>query len=266
MNIRSVKLVFFSPTGTSTKIAESVVRGLGMPVVEVMDITRDEARQEKLQTGPDELLIVAVPVYVGRVPWILPEWLRTIKAKQTPAVCLTVYGNRAVEDALLELHDILQSDGCIPIAGGTFIGEHSFSAADTPIAVARPDAADLQKAEEFGRLIQQKLQTMASVDQEPAILFPGNHPYRDFNLFAPTDFIAIENSCTRCGECEAHCPVHAIDLEKGILHDPETCIVCCACIKFCPQGARSMKQGMVKDIAIRLMNNCSERNEPVFYI
>ncbi len=266
MNIRSIKVAFFSPTGTSKKIVESVVRGLGHPSVEVIDITLPEARTSQLRTAADELLVVAVPVYGGRIPFLLPEWLSSIQAEKTPAVCLAIYGNRAVDDALLELHDILCSDGCVPVAGGVFIGEHSFSGADTPIAVSRPDAEDLLKAEEFGEKISMKLQEITSLEELARISFPGNHPYRELKRFAPGEFIAIDASCTRCGLCESQCPVHAIDLEKEILHDPEICIACCACIKFCPQNARSMQTGTVKDAAHRLATNCSERNEPVFYI
>ena len=50
-----------------------------------------------------------------------------LQAHNTPAVCVVVYGNRAYDDALLELKDILTERGCRPIAGAAFIGEHSFS-------------------------------------------------------------------------------------------------------------------------------------------
>ena len=59
----------------------------------------------------------------------------------TPAVCVVVYGNRAYDDALLELKDILARRGCRPIAGAAFIGEHSFATPETPTARGRPDAA-----------------------------------------------------------------------------------------------------------------------------
>lgn len=84
MNIQSVKLVYFSPTHTSKKVILSIVQGMDKPPVELIDVTLPEARQKILQVSGDELLMVAVPVYAGRVPAFLPEWLATIKAHNTP--------------------------------------------------------------------------------------------------------------------------------------------------------------------------------------
>ena len=70
-----------------------------------------------------DLLLIGVPVYMGRVPALIHEWLVSLRLHQTPTVCVVVYGNRVYEDALLELTDIVRGCGGIPIAGGAFIGE-----------------------------------------------------------------------------------------------------------------------------------------------
>ena len=127
MNIESVKLVYFSPTGTTKAVVRAIAHGISHENVEELDITRPAARIQPLQTSEKELLIVGVPVYMGRVPALLTDWLHAIRAHNTPAVCVVVYGNRTHEDALLELKDILAKDGCVPVAGGAWIGEHSFS-------------------------------------------------------------------------------------------------------------------------------------------
>lgn len=138
MKIQSLKLVYFSPTGTTRRIIEGIARGIRQNTVEIVDITRPEARKQQLQTSEDELLVIGVPVHTGRVPVIAIDWLHTIKAHNTPTVCIVVYGNRAYDDALLELNDTLVKQGCIPIAGAAYVGEHSFSNTETPIALARP--------------------------------------------------------------------------------------------------------------------------------
>lgn len=150
MKIQSLKLVCFSPTGTTKAVIQGIVRGINQSTVELIDITKPNARKQQLQTSENELLIVAVPVYMGRVPDLLIEWLHTIKARNTPTVCVVVYGNRVYDDALLELKDILIKRGCIPIACGAYIGEHSFSSSETPTAEGRPDASDLNHAELLG--------------------------------------------------------------------------------------------------------------------
>ena len=264
MNIQSLKLVFFSPTGTTKTVMQGIARGIDQNTVELIDITKPEARKQHLHTSENELLVVATPVYMGRVPALLSEWLHGIKAHNTPAVCVVVYGNRAYENALLELKDILIKGGCIPIAGAAYIGEHSFSSSAMPTAEGRPDTSDLNHAELFGRKINEKLLSFSSVDQIANI--PGAYPYGGITELWSVDFIAVSDECTQCGICAEVCPVGAIDSENSSLIDKEKCITCCACIKNCPQNARTMKAGPVKDAAMRLNNLYSERKEPVFFL
>jgi flavodoxin len=179
MKIQSLKLVCFSPTGTTKTVVQGISRGINQCSVELIDITRPDARKRPLQTSENELLVVAVPVYMGRVPALLSEWLHAIKARNTPAVCIVVYGNRVYDNALLELKDILIKRGCKPIAGAAYIGEHSFSSSELPAASeGRPDASDLNHAELFGRKINEKLLSVSSVDHISDLNIPGNYPYR----------------------------------------------------------------------------------------
>lgn len=265
MKVQSLKLVYFSPTGTSKAVVQGISRGITQCPVEMIDITRPDARKKPLQTSENELLIIAVPVYMGRVPALLMKWLQAIKARNTPAVCIVVYGNRAYDDALLELKNIMTKRGCIPIACAAYIGEHAFSTSETPTAAGRPDESDLNHADLFGRKINEKLLSVPSVDHISDINIPGNYPYRGDSKLWSVDFIAISNECTQCGICAEGCPVGAIDSENSNLIDKEKCITCCACIKNCPQNARTMKTGPVKDAAMRLNKQCKERKAPVFF-
>lgn len=265
MKIQSLKLVYFSPTGTTKTIIEGIARGINQSPVETIDITKPEVRKQQLQTSENELLVIGVPVYVGRVPAIVIDWLYTIKARSTPTVCIVVYGNREYDDALLELKDTMVKHGCVPIAYAAFIGEHSFSSSETPIAIARPDVSDVNHAELFGKRINEKLLSIASVNHISDIIVPGNYPYTEFKAWV-LDFIAINDNCTQCGVCAQRCPVDAIDIENSALIDKEKCILCCACIKGCPEKARTMKTGIVKDTAMRLSEMCKGRKEPVFFL
>ena len=129
-----VKLVCFSPTGTTKAVLSGIEQGLNQDRTEWIDITSPDERKEPLQTSEDELLVIGVPVYMGRVPALIMDWLQAMKLQNIPAVCVVVYGNRTYEDALLELKKIVLQCGGIPIAGGAFIGEHSFTMKEFPIA------------------------------------------------------------------------------------------------------------------------------------
>jgi ferredoxin len=274
MNIQSVKLVCFSPTGTTKAVVEGIARGINHSTVELLDITLPDSRKQPLQTSEHELLIIGVPVYMGRIPAHSGEWLHSMRAHNTPAVCVIVYGNRAYDDALLELNDILTRRGCKTIAGAAFIGEHSFSSAETPTAHGRPDAGDLKHAELFGQKIQEKLLSVPSADQISEVKIPGCHPYRGEpihpyrrdSIFWNVDFIAVSDACIQCGTCAEGCPVGAIDPEHSNVIDTEKCITCCACIRHCPGHARTVKPGLVRDASLRLHTLNKERKEPECFV
>ena len=152
MELQSLKLAYFSPTGTTKAVVQAVARGIDQSTVELIDITTPDARKQSLMTSENDLLVIAVPVYMRRVPALLNEWLNAIQAQNTPTVCVVVYGNRVYDNALLELKDIVKKCGCIPIAGAAYIGEHSFSNDETP-SRGRPGEDDLNHAEVFGQKI-----------------------------------------------------------------------------------------------------------------
>lgn len=265
MTIQSVKLVCFSPTGTTKAVIQAIARGINHANTEIIDITKPEARTYPLKTTENDLLVIGLPVYMGRLPALLMDWLHLVKAYITPTVCIVVYGNRTYGDALLELKNTLIERGCKPIACAAFIGEHSFSSSETPIAESRPDASDLIQAEMLAHKINDKLQSISSVDLIAEISIPGNYPYDGTTKLWDVDFIAVSNSCSKCGICVESCPMGAVNSENSSLIAIEKCITCCACIKSCPQNARTIKPSPVKERAILLNNLFKERKELEYF-
>jgi ferredoxin len=264
MEIHSVKLVCFSPAGTTKTIVRAIASAMNYHNVELIDITKPKARQQVLRTMKDDLLIVAIPVYMGRLPSLLSDWLHSIKAENTPAICVVMFGNRAYDNALLELKDVLKSCGCKPIAGAAFIGEHSFSSDELPSSVGRPDRNDLHHAALFGHGIYDKLLSISSVDDISDVVVPDNYPYGGVTDLWKVDFIAVSSTCKQCGVCAEGCPTGAIDPRNSQSIDIQKCSLCCACIKNCPQNAKAMKPGLMKDAAIRC-TKFTERKEPEYF-
>jgi ferredoxin len=265
MKTESVKLVYFSPTGTTKSVVQGIANGINPSTMELIDITKPDARKQPLLTSENEILVVGVPVYMGRVPALLNEWLNAIQAHNTPTVCVVVYGNRVYDNALLELKDIVKNRGCLPIAGAAYIGEHSFSNSETP-SRGRPDEDDLSHAEVFGQRIREKLQSISSISQVSEVSVPGTHPYGGITELWGVDFIAVDDQCTQCGFCAEVCPVGAVDSQNSTMIDHEKCITCCACIKSCPQNARSMKPGLVKDAQERVNTLFREQKKPEYFL
>jgi len=178
MEINSVRLVYFSPTGTSKRVAEAIAKGIQVSC-EHVDLTPPTARTQEFERLSDELAVIAAPVYAGRIPSEAVYRLRRISANDTPAVLVAVYGNRLYEDALVELQDLAIELGFRPVAGGAFIGEHSYSTAEVPTAHGRPDADDVEKAIEFSRKIVEKMSGICGPRDIPPLELPGNRPYRE---------------------------------------------------------------------------------------
>ena len=132
-----LKLVYYSPTGTSKRTIEAIAVGLDVKPIDHVDLTLPGSGSTSHVFHADELVVIAAPVYSGRVPSKAAERLRSLSAEGTPAVLVVVYGNRAYEDALLELKDLTSEQGFTAVAGAAFIGEHSYDAPETPIATGR---------------------------------------------------------------------------------------------------------------------------------
>src|SRR4030042_4085254 len=148
MDIKKVYAVYFSPTGTTEKTSIAIAEGTGIPY-EKVDLTTRQARKVFKHTfKKNELTIVGLPVYGGRLPKKLDDFFSGLHGNSSPAIALVLYGNREYEDALIELQLILEKRGFNVIAGAAFIGEHTFS---KNIATGRPDAGDLAIARAFGR-------------------------------------------------------------------------------------------------------------------
>lgn len=266
MKISKISAVFFSPTGTTGAVVKAIAGGAGTASVEIMDISTPDTRKRKLDVREDELLIAGVPVYMGRVPALAADFFANLSAHNSPAVPVVVYGNRAFENSLLELSDILKERGCVIAGGAAFIGEHSFSSIERPIAAGRPDKNDLALAGEFGRLVMEKLRYASFVGGIGSCEIPGIRPYGGTTQIWDEDFIAVGDACIQCGLCASVCATGAVDPGNASNVDAVKCISCCACIKKCPVGAKTMKPGRVMDASVRLNSLFGEPKKSLYFI
>jgi len=266
MEINQVKLIYFSPTGTTRTVLESIAKGIVDEDVAHINLTLPESARQTIPPFSDELVMIGAPVYGGRLPVDAVKRLKQLKASNTLAILIVLYGNREFEDALLELKNLALELGFNPVAAGAFIGEHSFATEDVPIANGRPDSRDVQKAMEFGARIKDKVAALQSPDAQMEIEIPGSFPYEAGGARPMTvSPVTTEDTCTLCGTCASVCPTAAISVDGSLATEIELCIRCCACIKNCPEGARVMEDSMWKDIANWLHENCSARKEPQIF-
>jgi ferredoxin len=266
MNVKLVRLVYFSPTNTTKQIVEAIAKGTQLQPIAHLDLTCPEEKSMVFE-DQNELTIIGAPVYGGRIPVDAVIRFQRLKAHDIPAVVVVVYGNREYEDALLELRDIAFETGFRPIAGGAFIGEHSYSTEEKPVAQGRPDADDVEKAKEFGRAIWEMVAGIAASRDIQPLSVPGDFPYKErserSNDVAP---VTRESLCIKCGRCVEVCPKAAITIGETLETDPSLCIFCSACIKSCPSGAKVWEHPRIIRAREFLHSNFSKRKELETYL
>lgn len=220
----------FSPTGNSRRYATELARCFS-PAVEEWDLSIPANRAQTVTFGPGELVVLAAPVYGGRIPTIPGGIFTNLKGQKTPAIVLVTYGNREYEDSLLELKNLAEENGFVVLGAGAFVGPHTFA----PVAGAgRPDEADLAAVRELA----QNVQAVMGHTEGKTLDVPGNFPYKA-EFVMPMKPSANEK-CIRCGRCARECPVGAISPEEPQKTDPALCIDCFRCVRQCPVGARNI--------------------------
>lgn len=249
--MKDVLLVTFSPTRTSWRIGEAIARGTSYENVRVLDLTY-ETEETPIEVSAETLLVVAVPVYGGKVAPPALKRMSGLKLSGTPVVLVALYGNRAYEQALVELEGFITGKGGQIVAAGAFVGEHSYSVKAHPVAAGRPDVRDLEVAEAFGRNIRLKLdkepvETVNTADlpdkamaTEEMLRFRGDvQAALKGGAVVPQTPKVDEDLCDHCGTCVEQCPTQAIVAGEETATIADRCIRCCACVKVCPQQART---------------------------
>ncbi|MDO4268882.1 MAG: EFR1 family ferrodoxin [Eubacteriales bacterium] len=258
MNVRQITGIYFSPTGHTRYVAERI--GARLPgVSRYLDLTDAEHRPDYHFTE-DEAVLAAVPVYGGRVPAAAAERLKSIHGHGTPAVLAVTYGNRAYEDALVELADILKEQGFKPIAAAAAVAEHNIAEI---YGAGRPDEKDNRLLDQFGDRAARLLEELPCGWRSGELKVKGNRPYRKYGTLPI--HIKVSSSCSGCGLCVKKCPVQAISRTDPKVTDPTGCIACMRCVQICPTKSRRL--GVLVKLAIRrkLKKVCQDRKEPEFF-
>ena len=186
---------YFSPTG-GTKRALEAVCGLLGGESEYLPLTGPDKKEKTF--GPEELLVLALPVYAGQIPAV-PGLLDGLKGDNTPCILLATYGNRHYDNALAQMKRLMEARGFRCVGAAAVITPHIFA---PTLGVGRPDGEDLEVLARFAQGVKD----------------------RDWD------------TCLGCGFCAQVCPTGAMD-PKTLLWDMEKCISCMACVSRCPVGA-----------------------------
>ena len=136
MQLLKVYYAYFSPGNTTEKVLSQIASSFENYPVESINLTSYDERQQEHHFKENELLIIGVPAYGGRVPVPVVDALSRFSGLNTPVVLVATYGNRDIDDTLMELKKNVTDKGFIPIGAASFVCQHTFL---KECAEGRPD-------------------------------------------------------------------------------------------------------------------------------
>lgn len=252
--LNTVQFYYFSPTGGTKKAGMIFCNGIAENVKGYNLCDRENEPEQ-----PDsDLAVFAAPVFGGRIPGVVTESIRRLNGSGTRTVTLAVYGNRAYEDALLELNRTVEEQGFQVTASAALIAQHSMA---PEVGKGRPDDADEKEILDFARMVLDKM----GKNPEEQVKVPGNIPYKE-GMNMPAAPISLP-SCTGCGKCEKSCPTGAISVNgNAVATDTEKCILCMACTAVCPEHARILPPPLQQAMKEKLGALKAVRRENEFFL
>ncbi|MEG1253467.1 MAG: 4Fe-4S binding protein [Raoultibacter sp.] len=247
-----INRLYFSPTNSTQKVIELISDAWEGEVRDI-DISDPHKEYAEYTFASDELCLVGVPAFGGRVPTCALEHLAHMKASATPTVLVATFGNRAYDDTLLELKDTLSRKGFHIVAAIAAATEHSIM---HQFGTGRPDAADKKELQTWAQRIKDALEQGTPL---PEVEVGGTRPYTPYTglPFTPR----ASDSCTLCGTCAASCPTQAIAADHPNTTDAERCITCMRCVALCPADARKINAMMLFAAGKKMKKACSQRKD-----
>lgn len=250
--LKEITFYYFSPTGGTKKAGELFCNAIAEKVY-CVDLAKTTSGICDTETA-----VIAAPVFAGRIPEITAKKIRTLNGKGKKAITIAVYGNRAYDDALLELNSVAAEAGFDIAASAAMIAQHSMV---TEVAAGRPDEKDAAEIADFAEKVLEKLNSGSN--DKPEV--PGNYPYRDGMQVASTPICT--DKCAVCGVCADICPANAVTAtETEIKTELSRCILCMACVAHCPAKARILPPPMQEGINNKLGALKDVRNVNEYFV
>ncbi|UCC61007.1 MAG: EFR1 family ferrodoxin [Dehalococcoidia bacterium] len=239
-------IVYFSQSGTTARVAESIAAGLHSSDYEV-DLFNINGSPPP-DFGGYDLLGIGSPVYYYRPPFNVSDYLRSMPViRGLPVFVFMMYGTYRF-DTGNRIRRALAGKGAREV--GYF---HAHGADLYPgylkegylFSPGYPTEEELSQAEEFGRHVAARVEggeyIMAEADRPPPPIYRferfalGRWFFR--NIYSRL-FKADREKCTACGVCIQLCPSGNIVEGRG--RRPvwgRNCLLCFTCQVQCPEEA-----------------------------
>jgi ferredoxin len=230
-----VKLVYFSPTGTTKDFLYKITNEMGCLIDNEFDLTNYEYKDFKYIFEENDIILLGCPIFGGRIPKSAKNRFLGLMGNNSKIMLILTYGDVHYGDALIEICEIIKNYGFSIIGMGAFVLRHSVIKS---VGLNRPNNQDYEDIKYFCNKIVEKLN--GNIKQNVEI----NHS----KTFVEYKKLPIKpkgnKECKKCGLCITLCPENAIDNINPRKTNKEKCICCMRCVKYCPQNARNLSAGI----------------------
>ena len=228
-------VLYFSGTGNSRYAAKKIAEISGDELVSVGQKIKSgdfgEIRSEKT-------LVFVGPVYAGRLPRVMDEYIRKVKFSGTKKAYFAVtcaqtpwdtvrYAEKLCAEkgfTLLGFNSVVMPQGYI--AGG---GTQPKEVNDKILKAAEPKIVSVAET------IREK---MPLPEEQPgkAVMSKVLNPIM-YSVMIGAKRFRVTDKCGGCGKCEQRCPLTNIKMTNGKPVWGDRCTHCMACIAGCPNEA-----------------------------
>lgn len=230
-------ILYFSGTGNSAYVAETIAGEIGDMAVNLFDKIRshDITPLESQKTW-----VVVTPTYAWRIPRILQEWLEKTELKGSRDIMFAMTCGADIGNAGKYLKELSAAKGM------NYLGCQEIVMPENYIAMFKTPSADearriIQKAQAAIEELMKALQTGAPLPERKISLTdritsgPVNKIF--YSMFVHAKKFYATDQCISCGLCAQVCPMKNVALEEGKPVWGSDCTHCMACICRCPKEA-----------------------------
>lgn len=249
-DIKNIKIVFFSGTGSTAKVAnvfQKILEEQGKNV-----IIHELNNRNAVMSDEKDMLIILYPVHAFNAPEAVYEYIENIdKVEKIPALVISISGGGEITpNTACRLHCIKRLE-----KKGFYVIYEKMIVMPSNWIVPTIDGLAIRLLEVLPDKIEKIINDLSNGDIRRT---KGNFINRllsnigEFEKYGARycgKRIKANENCNGCGWCEKHCPRSNITVINSKPNFSNRCSLCLKCIYGCPQ--RALSPGIGKFIVLK---------------
>ncbi len=230
-------IFYFSATGNSKYVAESVAKELSTCTVDIVKCIDDNSFEYNFEEN--EAVGIVAPTYFWGIPKNVKEFLTKVAMQgHIYLFYISTYGTTTGQSGNMADKFLKESgqhiDAMFSIRMPDVWTPH-FDLSDKEKVKARNNSAEAEIVEVINKV---KRRVAGNHMRHKMPMFAARISYSMYGNQSKTSHFVLEDSCVGCGYCAKKCPANAIEMkENKPVWVKKQCIMCLGCLHRCPKFA-----------------------------